>query len=46
MTDWLTNHWVLLALSVTGVTYFGFYVAAARGRRDEPAGRRRPEKDC
>ena len=46
MTDWLANHWALLALSIAGASYFGFYVKAARGRRNEPTGRRRREKDC
>jgi hypothetical protein len=46
MLDWLANNGILLALTLAGASYFGFYVSAARGRRSEPAGRRRREKDC
>jgi hypothetical protein len=46
MIDWLAKNWALLALALTGAAYFAFYVSAARGRRSEPAGPRRPEKDC
>jgi hypothetical protein len=46
MTDWLANNWALLVMALAGAAYFGFYVSMARGRRDQPAGPRRPEKDC
>lgn len=46
MLDWLIDNGMMLALTLAGAAYFGFYVSAARARRDEPARRRLPEKDC
>ena len=46
MFTWFADHWLMLALTIAGAAYFGFYVSAARMRRDEAPGRRLPEKDC
>jgi len=47
MLAWLRDNWGSLMAAMICAAYFGFYVLAARGRRNAPnRGRAKPEKDC
>ena len=48
MLVWLRDNWGWLMAATICAAYFGFYVLAARGRRNAApsGGRTKPEKDC